>query len=449
MESRYYSIGLGALMLYTPVVFASEIIVTKTSDSLDGSCDSDCSLREAVVLANSLPGPQRIRLAAGTYYLTLPPERGDPDEDMEDVRLDEDDNLNGDLDIRGDLQIVGAGMDATTIDGTDNDRIMEVFADAKLDLRDLTLREGHSSFEGGALLNHGQARIQRVRFARNITYHPWGGGTRRGGAVANYGDLLITRSEFIGNHASGGDSTAGYGGGLHNSGRLVGRELLFVNNRATNKDDSAGQGGALHNLGTADIARSLFRNNYGDVGVVMNDANAHLQLANSTFAGNGTSWSGINGVLQNGGVYRPGTPTLVLVHVTVAGSNGFGLVNAGRAQVRNSIIGGNFHNDLEMISNCRNAGGAAVLQARGLLLGTDQGNCQADLPYVDSETFTRVLSPLANNGGFSETYALPADSPALDAAVGSCSSHDQRRIARPRDGDGDGVARCDLGAFER
>src|SRR5690606_8962537 len=195
---------------------------------------------------------------------------------------------------------------------------------------------------------------------------------------------------------------------------------------------------------------SLFHDNYGDVGgALMNDGDGYMRLSNSTFANNGSTYSWINGALQNGGVYRPGLPSLQLVHVTIAGSRGYGLVNYGKVLARNSIIGGNFHNDLDVTSNCPNGGGAAVLQARGLLLGTDHGNCQADLPYDDSETFTRVLSPLANNGGFSETYARPAGSPALDAAVGSCSSHDQRRIARPRDGDEDGVARCDLGAFER
>lgn len=450
MESRYQRPGLAVLLLCAPAVFASDIIVTKTSDSLDGSCDSDCSLREAVVLANSLTGSQRIRLGAGVYTLTLPPERGDPERDEGDVGIDEDDNLNGDLDIRGELQIRGAGMDATIIDGTDNDRILEVFQGASLDLRDLTLREGFSSFEGGALLNHGLARIDRVRLRNNSTYHPWGGGTRCGGAIANYGEMLVTRSEFIGNGASGGDSTAGCGGALHNAGRLVGRELLFLRNHATNDDDSAGQGGALYNLGSADIARSLFRDNYGDIGgALMNDGSGSMTVANSTFANNGSTWSWINGALQNGGVYRPGVPSLQLVHVTIAGSSGYGLVNFGKVVARNSIIGGNFHNDLQAISNCRNEGPAALLQARGLLQGTDSGNCHADLPFDDGQTFTRVLAPLADNGGFSQTYALPADSPALDAAVGSCSSHDQRRIARPRDGDEDGVARCDLGAFER
>ena len=50
-----------------PVVFN----VTKTSDTNDGVCDADCSLREAVIAANAAVGPATINLPPGTYGLTL------------------------------------------------------------------------------------------------------------------------------------------------------------------------------------------------------------------------------------------------------------------------------------------------------------------------------------------------------------------------------------------
>lgn len=37
--------------------------------------------------------------------------------------------------------------------------------------------------------------------------------------------------------------------------------------------------------------------------------------------------------------------------------------------------------------------------------------------------------------------------PALDATIGDCPDHDQRGVPRPQDGNGDGVALCDLGAY--
>lgn len=61
-----------------------------------------------------------------------------------------------------------------------------------------------------------------------------------------------------------------------------------------------------------------------------------------------------------------------------------------------------------------------------------------DLPDRDP-----LLGPLASNGGPTQTHALNAGSPAIDAAdnVG-CPSTDQRGVARPQG------PTCDIGAFE-
>jgi LPXTG-site transpeptidase (sortase) family protein len=63
------------------------------------------------------------------------------------------------------------------------------------------------------------------------------------------------------------------------------------------------------------------------------------------------------------------------------------------------------------------------------------------------------LGPLANNGGPTQTRALLAGSPAIDAAdpasggPGACFSTDQRGVAR-FDGNYDSIVRCDMGAYE-
>jgi len=59
------------------------------------------------------------------------------------------------------------------------------------------------------------------------------------------------------------------------------------------------------------------------------------------------------------------------------------------------------------------------------------------------------LGPLADNGGFTQTLALLSGSPAIDTANPAfCPTYDQRYYARPIDGDGNGSAICDMGAFE-
>lgn len=62
------------------------------------------------------------------------------------------------------------------------------------------------------------------------------------------------------------------------------------------------------------------------------------------------------------------------------------------------------------------------------------------------------LGPLGDHGGPTPTLVPAAGSPAIDFVAGGtpvpCGKRDQRGVARPDDGDGDGVARCDAGAVE-
>ena len=60
-----------------------------------------------------------------------------------------------------------------------------------------------------------------------------------------------------------------------------------------------------------------------------------------------------------------------------------------------------------------------------------------------------LLAPLAANGGPTQTMALLPGSPALEAAAATPDVEtDQRGLSRSRDGNGDGTAAPDLGAFE-
>src|SRR5262245_50751794 len=77
------------------------IFVNTFADTLDPNPDV-MSLRKAITLANLTPGPDTIRLQAGTYPIRLP--GGDNT------------NVAGDFDVSDTLTIIGASSGATAIE---------------------------------------------------------------------------------------------------------------------------------------------------------------------------------------------------------------------------------------------------------------------------------------------------------------------------------------------
>jgi CSLREA domain-containing protein len=436
------------LAITTSTALATDFTVTTGEDQFDGLCDAHCSLRDAVQAANDLAGPDRILLGS-LYILSLPApnQAGSPP--------DEDDNLNGDLDIRDELIIRGQSEELTEIRGEgSNDRIIEVLPAAKLTLERLKVSGGSTSTYGGALENHGQARLSRVTLTANEANadHASAGntGVGHGGAIANYGDLSIFSSTFTHNRADGGDYE-GFGGVLYNQGALLVRDSLFQDNRADAWSDEGGRGGVLYNLGHADLSRSSFIHNWaGELGrasALLNAGAGVLKVTNSTFSQN-YPVNG-SGVITNEAPNDGGTPSAELINVTIADNLGNGLFNGGKLLIRNSLVAGNKDGWGGYTAQCRNFGSAYSYKAVGLLLGATAANCTAELYVANEYTLTRLLHPLSVFDERTHVHALRKYSPALDAGIGSCTRHDQRRRPRPRDGDGDGVAVCDLGAYER
>lgn len=438
--------SLGLLACLSLPSLAQELRVTTLADELDGACTvQHCSLREAIAAANASPdSPSLILLGAGTHTLSLANRSGSQGQVIE-----ENANRVGDLDILGQITLLGVGATQTLIDGARLDRLLDVQPGASLTLRRLTLTNGSTQHDGGGVRNQGDLLLSDVTLQGNRAY-TYLTTPSRGGALANFASAQLHQVRAQDNSVDGGDTTMGQGGALYNAGTLQVRDSRIERNRCGDYHE-VGMGCGLYNLGTADLARVALISNrampFGMGAAILNLGS--LSLANSTLSDN---YSGKGAALDNGDRYNlqpSGTPTATLVQVTIADNDGYGLLNVdGTVSLRNAIIAGNRLRETGEPRNCHQQDSAVALNVRGLLLGSDAGNCIGSISVDNNQVLSHQLFPLAEHQG-TLAHALRRSSAALDSAQGACPQHDQRRLTRPRDGDGDGIARCDLGAFER
>ena len=210
-------------------------------------------------------------------------------------------------------------------------------------------------------------------------------------------------------------------GGLASDGGAIINQLggtLTVFNSTFSGNRAQQSGGAIRNLGVATIVNSTFASNAATErggALAASGVGASMTLINSTVAANSAAQGGGIATEQQGAVTLRNT-----LIATNAGGNCLGTLTDG---------GGNLD------------GGTSC----GLVDGTSSSNAGV------------VLDPggLRDNGGPTQTIAPVAGSRAIDrgmdavcADATTVNRRDQRGEARPRDGDADGDARCDIGAFE-
>ncbi len=409
--SKIYRI---AFLLFFNAAFAAaglaaDLIVTKTADTSDGSCNADCSLREAIAAANASAEADVIRF------------------DPEVFATPQTITLSGsELVIQNSsrVTIIGSGAKFLTISGNNASRILMV---------------GRSS----------SASIYGITFTGGNGIGPQDSG--RGGALYNYGgNMLVSDCVISGN-------TANTGGGLNSaqssSPTPAVTPVTTIRNTVVANNTSVSSGGGMQNFSTSTlfIENCLFTNNQsgGSTGGGGMQANGIVRISNSTFSGNRSPGGTGGGLQSNGG-------DQILTNVTVTGNtatnNGGGIHRASSVAglfLRNTIIAGNTgvstSPDVTNITN-----GTFVSQGNNIIgnVGTSTGWTAADLTNTDP-----LLTPLGSYGGSVMSHALLDNSPAIDAGSGcvldiSCTAANPPFVIRT---DSRGAARfggVDIGAYE-
>ncbi len=139
------------------------------------------------------------------------------------------------------------------------------------------------------------------------------------------------------------------------------------------------------------------------------------------------------------GVSTAGSSKTLIQFSTIANNVTYGILNYGTTTIANSILDNNTGDNCFDGSGALNSGGYNI----------DSGTTCGFSATGDKTSTDPQLQPLADNGGDTKTHALPVNSPAVDAGNNAtCPATDQRGTTRPIDGDGNGTATCDIGAFE-
>ncbi len=361
-----------ATAVSTPEGVSRTFLVTKTTDTADGACDADCSLREAVIAANLTSEADTIELPEGTYTLSL---------SAVGVGLDEE---SGDLDVLNPLTIVGTGLGATSIDGDHRFRLLRLHS-GSLRLEGLTLINGRSTY---------------IFPLENLS-----GPTRGVGVPADFN-----------------------GGGIRTE-PMTHLELdsCTVANNRTNRFNSFGEipGGGIYvgEGATMSAINTTFNRNL----MVFLPPTPLGYFPNSIYlASMATADLRSCTLVDDWSIDAP------LAAATISGEAGASLT------LTDSLIRSNCRGD-EMVRISQGGNVEVIGDTCGLTDATDI------VGIADGEIF---LGSLADNGGPTQTRALLPGSIALDRGGANCSATDQRGLSRPEDGDGDGTASCDPGAFE-
>lgn len=238
---------------------AATLTVSKTADTNDGVCDFDCSLREAITVANSNRQTDTIQFAtsvSGTITLTsaLPA--------IKDKAAA----------AEPDLSIQGPGVSAISVSGNNAYGVFTIEdQNAKVVISKLWIRDGKPGLgSGGGVHNNGSLTLTDVTVSDN---------TSNVGGVRNNGYLNMHNTTV----------SANTGGGIYNDGTLTVTSSTISNNTITGQDS----GGGIRNLDYLYMINSTVSNNTASHGGGISNT-ATVFMTNVTLTGNNSPGVGAN-----------------------------------------------------------------------------------------------------------------------------------------------------------
>jgi len=320
-----------------------------------------------------------------------------------------------------------------------------------VNLTNVTVSGNTASSSGGGISVGGTLNITGGSIAGNTAVDSVGGGNCR------QWHITVTNASITSNRADGSN---GQGGGMFVSGSTTITDSTLSGNTA----QLAG-GGIFFQSGTHSITgTTLSGNAAGNIpGSLLNrggglvNSGATVNISNSTVSGNSSGCD-----CGGGGITTFNGGTTNLRNVTIANNTasagpGGGIISSltglpsGATNIGNTIVADN-----TALTN-PDVNGAIVSQGFNLVRtrGTSTGYVASDQPNGSDP----MLEALGNNGGPTQTHRLLAGSRAIDAGSNALAVNpsngaplitDQRGagFARILDGNGNGTATVDIGAFE-
>ena len=377
-------------------VLTDTLTVNSTVDSVDASpgdglcadANGECTLRAAIMEANTNVNVSNVDVPAGSFLLTIP-------------GSGENESARGDLDITSEMTIVGAGSDQTIIDGNDgvvNDHVINVRTGASLTMSNVWIDNGDQDGirnEGGTLVldyvvvsGHDEDGIENVQSGGNA--------------------ILTVRNSTIRNNNIGIQVVSGAG---FSGATIIGSTIrhnstygIYVGNSNSTSEANV-------------INSTIYRNFSNAIRIAPSNSQAsRVYLSNVTVANNSSG-------LRTGGPSDGGT---------------------SQFRIKNTILSNNGSD------NCSGGdSGNHTITSLGNNISSDAG-CPMFTEPGDLQQTDPLLGPLQDNGGPTLTHALLAASPAIDAVPFlDCSDTGGNPVKIDQRGhDRQTGLGCDVGAFE-